>query len=215
MASKAWPPFFVGRSRLRPPPIRELAAAVASRMFLRRKSLVGNPIPAISNDGWKAFFTEDIFPLSFTQSTARWTPNYSLHLIGGGMTYTSLREWFEELRRAGTARPVGYDADAGRVRQRIARKIGHRRVQHGLHRRHPLLRHWRNHPVHFDWPPEWPFDRARDPRPVRRRRPHGGGKSPAPGWRNHAELPPVQRCVRALTGMQMKVCSSGLTRGRG
>jgi hypothetical protein len=25
----------------------------------------------------------------------------------------------------------------------------------------------------------------------------------------------VQRCVRALTGMQMKVCSSGLTRGRG
>jgi hypothetical protein len=55
-----------------------------------------HPIPAISNDGWKTFFTEEIFPLSFTQSTARWTPNYSLHLIGGGMTYTSLREWFED-----------------------------------------------------------------------------------------------------------------------
>jgi hypothetical protein len=55
-----------------------------------------HPIPAISNDGWKTFFTEEIFPLSFTQSTARWTPNYSLHLIGGGMTYTSLTEWYQD-----------------------------------------------------------------------------------------------------------------------
>ncbi len=57
---------------------------------------VANPFPAIAADGWKTFLTEEIFPLSFTQSTARWTPNYSLHLIGGGMTYTSLREWFED-----------------------------------------------------------------------------------------------------------------------
>jgi len=65
---------------------------------------IRNPFPAISNDGWKTFLTEEIFPLSFTQSTARWTPNYSLHLIGGGMTYTSLREWFED-----------YDVPAPRV----------------------------------------------------------------------------------------------------
>ncbi len=57
---------------------------------------VANPFPAISADGWKTFLTEEIFPLSFTQKTARWTPNYSLHLIGGGMTYSSLREWFED-----------------------------------------------------------------------------------------------------------------------
>jgi hypothetical protein len=57
---------------------------------------IANPFPAIAADGWKTFLTEEIFPLSFTQSTARWTPNYSLHLIGGGMTYTSLREWFED-----------------------------------------------------------------------------------------------------------------------
>ena len=55
-----------------------------------------NPFPAIAADGWKTFLTEEIFPLSYTQKTARWTPNYSLHLIGGGMTYTSLREWFED-----------------------------------------------------------------------------------------------------------------------
>lgn len=57
---------------------------------------IANPFPAIAADGWKTFLTEEIFPLSFTQSTARWTPNYRLHLIGGGMTYTSLREWFED-----------------------------------------------------------------------------------------------------------------------
>jgi hypothetical protein len=57
---------------------------------------IRDPFPAISNDGWKTFLTEEIFPLSFTQSTARWTPNYSLHLIGGGMTYTSLTEWYED-----------------------------------------------------------------------------------------------------------------------
>jgi hypothetical protein len=55
-----------------------------------------HPFPAIAAEGWKTFLTEEIFPLSFTQSTARWTPNYTLHLIGGGMTYTSLREWFED-----------------------------------------------------------------------------------------------------------------------
>jgi hypothetical protein len=57
---------------------------------------IANPFPAIAADGWKTFLTEEIFPLSFTSTTARWTPNYSLHLIGGGMTYTSLREWFED-----------------------------------------------------------------------------------------------------------------------
>jgi len=57
---------------------------------------VANPFPAIAADGWKTFLTEEIFPLGYTQSTARWTPNYSLHLIGGGMTFTSLREWFED-----------------------------------------------------------------------------------------------------------------------
>ncbi len=57
---------------------------------------LANPFPAISADGWKTFLTEEIFPLSFTQGTARWVPNYTLHLIGGGMTFTALAEWFED-----------------------------------------------------------------------------------------------------------------------
>ena len=57
---------------------------------------LANPFPAISADGWKTFLTEEIFPLSFTQGTARWVPNYTLHLIGGGTTYTALAEWFDD-----------------------------------------------------------------------------------------------------------------------
>jgi hypothetical protein len=64
--------------------------------FLNVARNMANPFPAIAADGWKTFLTEEIFPLSFTSTTARWTPNYSLHLIGGGMTYTSLTEWFED-----------------------------------------------------------------------------------------------------------------------
>jgi hypothetical protein len=57
---------------------------------------LANPLPAIRADGWKTFLTEEIFPLSFTQGTARWVPNYTLHLIAGGATYTALAEWFED-----------------------------------------------------------------------------------------------------------------------
>jgi hypothetical protein len=55
-----------------------------------------HPFSNISALGWHTFLTQEIFPLSYTQKTARWTPNYSLHLIGGGITYTGLREWFED-----------------------------------------------------------------------------------------------------------------------
>jgi len=57
---------------------------------------VGNPFPAISDDGWGKFLREEIFPLSYTGDTARWIPNYSLHLIGGGVTYAALDEWFRD-----------------------------------------------------------------------------------------------------------------------
>ena len=54
-----------------------------------------NPFPAIKARGWGRFLREEIFPLSYTQSTARWVPNYGLHLVGGGTTYVALSEWFE------------------------------------------------------------------------------------------------------------------------
>jgi hypothetical protein len=57
---------------------------------------LGNPIPAIEERGWHNFLTQEIFPLDFTEHGARWMPNYALHLLGGGMTYAALREWYED-----------------------------------------------------------------------------------------------------------------------
>jgi hypothetical protein len=57
---------------------------------------VADPFPAISADGWKTWLSQEIFPLSWTKDTLRWAPNYSLHLIGGGQTYSMLHEWFED-----------------------------------------------------------------------------------------------------------------------
>jgi hypothetical protein len=57
---------------------------------------LAHPFSNISNLGWRTFLTQEIFPLSFTPDTARWAPNYALHLIGGGTTYTALREWFAD-----------------------------------------------------------------------------------------------------------------------
>ena len=54
-----------------------------------------HPIPAITDNGWSRFTREEVLPLSYTSDTARWVPNYTLHLLGGGMTYAMLREWFE------------------------------------------------------------------------------------------------------------------------
>ncbi len=57
-----------------------------------------DPFPAVSRRGYGRFFREEIFPLSYTRNSARWVPNYTLHLIGGGTTYTGLTEWFRQHR---------------------------------------------------------------------------------------------------------------------
>lgn len=54
-----------------------------------------NPIPAVSDNGWSRFTREELLPFSYTSDTARWVPNYSLHLLGGGMSYAALAEWFD------------------------------------------------------------------------------------------------------------------------
>jgi hypothetical protein len=59
-------------------------------------SNVTSPLKAISGEGWQKFMREEILPLSWTPTTARWVPNYTLHLLGGGSSYTELREWYED-----------------------------------------------------------------------------------------------------------------------
>src|SRR5581483_8488653 len=41
-----------------------------------------DPFPAVNAAPLGTWLTEEIFPLSWTQDTARWMPNYSLHLLG-------------------------------------------------------------------------------------------------------------------------------------
>jgi len=55
---------------------------------------VKDPFPAIKQRGWWTFTRQEILPLSWTTDTARWSPNYGLHLVGGGQTYAMLREWW-------------------------------------------------------------------------------------------------------------------------
>jgi hypothetical protein len=57
---------------------------------------LAHPVAAINGWGWKRFLREEVFPLTWTMDNARWAPNYSLHLLGGGMTYTGLREWWRD-----------------------------------------------------------------------------------------------------------------------
>lgn len=52
------------------------------------------PIRYSGDDGWGTFLKTEVLPLSYTQGTARWLPNYGLHLLGGGQTYAWMREWF-------------------------------------------------------------------------------------------------------------------------
>jgi len=54
-----------------------------------------NPARAIDAYGWRRFWTNEVIPLSFHTDDAQYVPNYKLHLIGGGMTYVMLAEWYE------------------------------------------------------------------------------------------------------------------------
>ena len=78
--------------------VQVLNRSIFTQRWLPNMTNIGrnvlNPIRPISSDGWGKWLREEIFPLSWTSTTARWVPNYGLHLIGGGVSYRELREWF-------------------------------------------------------------------------------------------------------------------------
>jgi hypothetical protein len=57
---------------------------------------LAHPFSNVAAGGWGRFVSQELLPLTWTSDNARWMPNYALHLIGGGVTYTGLREWFED-----------------------------------------------------------------------------------------------------------------------
>jgi hypothetical protein len=56
---------------------------------------VRSPAGWISDYGWTKFMTQEVLPTSFNIAKAQWAPNYTLHLIGGGMEYRKLSEWYD------------------------------------------------------------------------------------------------------------------------
>lgn len=44
--------------------------------------------------GWNRWLRTEVLPLTFSRADARWVVNYEEHLIGGGLTYRMLGEWY-------------------------------------------------------------------------------------------------------------------------
>lgn len=55
---------------------------------------LGHPFSSIDSYGWTNFIRDEVIPFSLDKTNGQWFPNYTLHLIGGGMTYRATAEWF-------------------------------------------------------------------------------------------------------------------------
>jgi hypothetical protein len=55
---------------------------------------ITHPVQEVKTFGWRTFVTTEIFPTTLVPRGAQYIPNYQNHLIGGGMTYRMLREWY-------------------------------------------------------------------------------------------------------------------------
>ena len=53
-----------------------------------------DPFGSIGNEGWWSFVRSEILPFSTNTDNAQYWPNYTNHLIGGGMSYRMMREWY-------------------------------------------------------------------------------------------------------------------------
>lgn len=54
-----------------------------------------HPVSVIGRYGTLRFFRQEVFPFSFSPQKMQWWPNYNLHLLGGGMTYAKMTEWYD------------------------------------------------------------------------------------------------------------------------
>jgi hypothetical protein len=55
---------------------------------------LSDPFTQINKFGWSKFIGQEVFPTSFRIEKAQWFPNYTLHLIGGGMDSRMMLEWY-------------------------------------------------------------------------------------------------------------------------
>jgi hypothetical protein len=55
---------------------------------------LSQPLYAISKYGWRDFIENELIPGSLSRKNAQYWPNYQNHLIGGGMDYVLISEWY-------------------------------------------------------------------------------------------------------------------------
>ena len=56
---------------------------------------LSNPFKAIDQEGWEEFLMTQVVPISINRHKAYYWPNYTQHLVGGGMSYRMMIEWFD------------------------------------------------------------------------------------------------------------------------
>jgi len=57
-------------------------------------SNLSHPGGSIREYGWGDFLSNEIFPTSLNRKNAQYWPNYQNHLIGGGMNFVEMKEWY-------------------------------------------------------------------------------------------------------------------------
>jgi len=77
---------------------RELADLKWRSSFRNVNDNLIHPISTINFVGWKPFITHEIFPLNWTTEGSQWIPNYFLHLLGSGMEYRMMTEWYRHYK---------------------------------------------------------------------------------------------------------------------
>lgn len=63
--------------------------------FLNVWDNISKPAYHISQYGWNRFLKQEVFPTSLEQNKAQWVPNYGHHIIGSGMLWVRMSEWYE------------------------------------------------------------------------------------------------------------------------
>ncbi|KAA3611103.1 MAG: hypothetical protein D8M58_14100 [Calditrichaeota bacterium] len=56
---------------------------------------LSHPLKNINRFGWRRFLTSEVFPVSSKSEDFQYFPNYGNHMIGHGMKYVRLSEWFD------------------------------------------------------------------------------------------------------------------------
>ena len=56
---------------------------------------VSKPAYHISRYGWNRFLKQEVFPASLKPNKAQWVPNYGHHIIGSGMLWVRMAEWYD------------------------------------------------------------------------------------------------------------------------